>query len=124
VFDVSDNALAGTIPAALGQFTNATSFFAYRNHQPGAVPPELGNLTGVFYLYVADNLLSGTLPPSLSQLRALIELSCEKNRLSGSLTRLFDGTQPPKLKTRSLGSNQFTGPLPAVLSELRRLQTS
>ena len=68
------NALAGPIPAALGELTSLRSLFLDWNKLTGPVPAELGSLANLERLYLGTNPLTGSLPQSLtglSQLRTL-----------------------------------------------------
>ena len=90
---LTSNQLTGTIPAQLGNLANLQRLSLSRNQLTGSIPSSLGNLTEMGQLLLYDNQLSGQIPASLSNLTKLTIL-------------------------RLVGTNQFTGCIPAGLSDV------
>ena len=92
--DLSDNGLAGTIPAAVGGFADLTSLDLSENPSlTGAIPPELGQLEaltsldlGVLGVETDPGALTGTIPASLGRLTSLTTLDLSGHAgLTGSI---------------------------------------
>jgi len=116
-----ENALSGRLPPELGELEHLEYLRLSDNGLSGSIPPELSGLPGLRYLVLDGNALSGRLPPELGDLPALEELRVENNDLSGRL--------PPELgglaSLRGLGltgNPRMSGPLPAELTSLSRLE--
>ena len=116
-----DNGLEGRLPPELGDLAHLEYLRLTDNGLTGAIPPELGGLSSLAHLALDGNAFDGWLPPELGGLPALEELRVENNDLSGRL--------PPELgglaSLRGLGltgNPRLTGPLPAELTSLSRLE--
>ena len=110
--DLSDNNLAGTLPAELGGLTELTSLDLSGNQLRGMLP-DLRSLTELTTLNLSSNQLRGMLPDlrSLTQLRALY---LNGNRLNGDIPEaLGDFTG---LQELSLRNNRLSGPIPDLSS--------
>ena len=92
--DLSDNGLAGTIPAAVGGFADLTSLDLSENPGlTGAIPAELGQLEaltsldlGVLGVETDPGMLTGTIPASLGRLTSLTTLDLSGHAgLTGSI---------------------------------------
>ena len=92
--DLSDNGLAGTIPAAVGGFADLTSLDLSENPGlTGAIPAELGQLEaltsldlGVLGVETDPGALTGTIPASLGRLTSLTSLDLSGHAgLTGSI---------------------------------------
>ena len=92
--DLSDNGLAGTIPAAVGGFADLTSLDLSENPGlTGAIPPELGQLEaltsldlGVLGVETDPGALTGTIPAALGRLTSLTSLDLSGHAgLTGSI---------------------------------------
>ena len=92
--DLSDNGLAGTIPAAVGGFADLTSLDLSENPGlTGAIPAELGQLEaltsldlGVLGVETDPGMLTGTIPASLGRLTSLTSLDLSGHAgLTGSI---------------------------------------
>ncbi len=92
--DLSDNGLAGTIPAAVGGFADLTSLDLSENPGlTGAIPAELGQLEaltsldlGVLGVETGPGMLTGTIPAALGRLTSLTHLDLSGHAgLTGSI---------------------------------------
>ncbi len=120
--DVSENHHTGPIPTEIADLTNLVHLRVNGNDLTGPIPPELGTLTGLGWLYLAGNDLTGPIPAELGSLPDMGILDLAGNNLAGGL--------PPELahmsslRRLSLGNNPgLSGPLPAGLVDLLRLET-
>jgi Leucine-rich repeat (LRR) protein len=142
---LSNNKLNGTIPAAIGSFSNLTSLEFESNYLSGAIPPSISNLKKLKFLWLAVNSLTGTIPASMGELKNLKILDIDHNNFSGSIPaaiagmsslEIFDafdnnisGTIPSSLSALSnllcldLFNNDLTGSIPASIGEMGRLKT-
>ena len=94
--DLSDNRLVGTLPWAVGEFT------------------ELQRLD------VSGNSLAGGLPLELQELKDLETLDLSGNRFSGPVVRVLSNLK--MLKSLDLSNNELEGPLPGFLPLLDALR--
>ena len=94
--DLSDNRLVGTLPSAVGEFT------------------ELQRLD------VSRNSLAGGLPQELQELQDLETLDLSRNRFSGPVVRVLSSLK--MLKRLDLSDNELEGPLPGFLPQLDALR--
>ena len=134
---LSDNNLAGDLPAELGDLANLKELYLggrymcidnvcqpvspSANRLTGEIPPELGNLSNLEWLHLGTNRLTGEIPPELGNLSNLELLDLGVNQLTGEI--------PPELGNLSnlellleLGSNQLTGEIPTELGNLSNLE--
>ena len=117
---LTDNELTGPIPANLGSLSNMRTLRLDGNALTGPIPAELGNLSRMWTLYLDGNELTGAVPPELGNLPRLLTLSAMENQLAGAL--------PPELgsltslrRLHLTGNAELSGPLPAGLTTLARL---
>lgn len=78
----------------------------------GTLPEEIFLLPGLESVSVVDSRLSGTLPSSILQAPSLSWLNLRGNIMDGTI----ENAANPGLLALDLGDNQFSGPLPAFLS--------
>ena len=142
-----ENSLVGTIPNALGNFTDLGSLSLGNNQLSGAAPSSLGNLTNLTDLRLLNNQLTGNLawlsrlthlqhlylsssantPGNqftgnltwLSSLTQLVYLEVSGNQLTGSIPGLSSHTN---LQYLYLNDNQLSGSIPSSLGSLTALQ--
>ena len=134
--DLSDNSLAGDLPAELGDLANLKElelggdyYCTVDSCQPdspsanqltGEIPPELGDLSNLEVLVLDANQLTGEIPVWLGDLSNLEALGLGANQLTGEI--------PPELGDLSnliqlwLGANQLTGEIPVWLGGLSNLE--
>ena len=114
VFNISHNALSGTLPSWLGELEQLKALSAAHNRLSGGLPPSLLHPPPprLALLDVSNNFLDGSIPPfppltaPPSPLR-LLDLS--HNRLSGGVPSPL----PPQLRVLALADNALSGPLPS-----------
>ena len=142
---LSDNELAGPIPAELGDLAALNWLTLSHNNLSGPIPPELGNLPMLDALLLSSNNLAGPIPPEFGRLTRLTDLWLQRNNLSGRIPselgnlaslgtlNLYEndlsGPIPPELGNLAnlnyftLMDNALSGPIPPELGDLTRLQT-
>lgn len=122
-YEVSSNALIGSIPSSLFINKSKLQFLLLDYNQfTGTLPTELSNLESVELFDVASNVLSGSLPSELSKMRALQRFFVNLNAFSGSVT-CFNSSSQYFLTNIELSNNQFSGSLPVEPFKIPQLQT-
>ncbi|KAL4629096.1 hypothetical protein ACB092_05G284900 [Castanea dentata] len=121
VFSAPMNSLMGGIPSFIGNLSSLQVLSLTSNVLGGQIPTAIGQLRSLEFLTLGENKLSGLIPSSLYNLSSLTVLALGNNELSGSLpTDLF--LTLPHLQNLQISINQFTGSLPASLSNASELQ--
>jgi Leucine-rich repeat (LRR) protein len=118
---LNDNHLSGDIPVEITNLTNLTEYLDLaRNTQlTGPIPAGIGALTGLQHLTLQDNQLTGEIPGEIGSLINLVELRLESNNLTGAI--------PPEignltaLTNLNLSVNQLDGSIPAEIGNLTNL---
>ena len=81
-WQLNDNGLDGTLPAALGDLSALEQLDLQDNALSGALPTELANLTNLTSLLLTESrALTGPLPDGLRALAALATMNIEKTEL-------------------------------------------
>uniref|UniRef100_A0A0D3G3R0 Protein kinase domain-containing protein n=1 Tax=Oryza barthii TaxID=65489 RepID=A0A0D3G3R0_9ORYZ len=121
--DLSNNALTGTIPAALCRpGSKLETLYLNSNRLEGAIPDTIGNLTSLRELIVYDNQLAGKIPASIGKMSSLEVLRGGGNKnLQGALPAEIGDCS--SLTMIGLAETSITGPLPASLGRLKNLTT-
>ncbi|CAD6342192.1 unnamed protein product [Miscanthus lutarioriparius] len=141
--DLSLNSFTGAVPAALAACSELATLELSNNSLSGAIPPEVAALPGLAYLSLSGNGLSGPVPEFPLHCR-LQYLSLYGNQITGELPleprQLRQPHRPvpilqqdrghparflrlPDQAAEALPQQQlFTGTIPAVISNLSRLQ--
>ncbi|MDE2715522.1 MAG: hypothetical protein OXI33_00710 [Chloroflexota bacterium] len=117
---LTGNNLEGSVPPALGYLPLLEILSLKGNALSGRLPPELGRLANLQDLYLSDNRLQGEIPVDLTQLCNLRSLYLDGNRwsrLPASAHPCFGRT----LEVFHLHENDFRGPFPQWLEQLKRL---
>ena len=83
--ELSNNRLAGPLPAVLGRLDRLKELRLAGNRLSGRIPAELGGLRRLESLDLRDNQLSGSVPPEWAGLDRLAELRLSGSGLSGPL---------------------------------------
>ncbi|MCY3601193.1 MAG: Ig-like domain-containing protein [Gemmatimonadetes bacterium] len=121
VLELADNDLAGRLPATLGRLRGLRSLALRGNRLTGRVPVELGSLFGLERLDLAVNALTGPIPAELGNLSNLRDLDLTSNSLSGPIPDALGGLS--SLQTLYLGDNRLSGRIPDALGRLSRLES-
>uniref|UniRef100_A0A0D9WEZ5 non-specific serine/threonine protein kinase n=1 Tax=Leersia perrieri TaxID=77586 RepID=A0A0D9WEZ5_9ORYZ len=118
---------SGNLPTELGNLSQLDFLGLNSNQFTGKIPPSLGKLSKVTWLDLADNQLTGPIPNSrdhgsgFDQLLQAQHFHLNKNKLQGSVPDyLFNSSMA--LKHILLDRNNFTGPIPASIGVLRKLE--
>ncbi|XP_030970907.1 putative receptor-like protein kinase At3g47110 [Quercus lobata] len=145
LLNVGQNNLSGSIPMEFASLSKLVVFSAPKNYLTGEIPPFIGNLSSLHKLSLSYNVLGGQIPNAFGQLRSLEFLFLGVNKLSGlihsslyNLSSIIDfslainelsGSLPtdlfltlPHLRWLQISQNQFTGSLPASLSNASELK--
>ncbi|TVU03502.1 hypothetical protein EJB05_50963, partial [Eragrostis curvula] len=121
ILTLAQNNLTGTIPASLGNLSSLFVLELAFNQLEGTIPSSLGDIPGIRFLGLAFNNLSGEPPLSLYNMSSLRWLQIQGNKLHGSIP-IDIGTRFPNMQMLVINTNNFTGPIPASLSNLTALQ--
>ncbi|XP_028961766.1 probable LRR receptor-like serine/threonine-protein kinase At3g47570 [Malus domestica] len=119
--DFGKNNFYGKIPPSFGNLSSLRWLSAYGNNLHGGIPNSLGQLKSLTYFTLAVNYLNGTISPSIYNLSSIKVIKMLQNNLHGTLPPGLGHTIFPNLKTLGFHTNQFTGPLPASLSNASNL---
>ncbi|WOG97907.1 hypothetical protein DCAR_0417248 [Daucus carota subsp. sativus] len=84
-FDLSYNALSGTIPESFGSLNSVQVMNLGHNNLTGSIPSSFGGLKYIGVLDLSYNNLQGAIPGSLGGLSFLSDLDVSNNNLSGSV---------------------------------------
>ena len=106
---LSQNQLAGDVPAWLNELTNLRYISFADNNLTGTIP-DLSNLN-LTNLFLGQNALTGTIPAYIENMTNLIWLSLYDNQLEGEIPDLSALTS---LATLRLDNNQLVGKIPAI----------
>ncbi|KAL6841416.1 hypothetical protein ACP4OV_028934 [Aristida adscensionis] len=117
--DLSANALAGAVPAALASCASLVSLNLSRNRLSGPVPDGIWSLPSLRSVDLSGNQLSGTVPGGFPRSSALRLVDLSRNLLEGEIPA--DVGEAALLKSLDLGRNLFTGGLPESLRGLSGL---
>ena len=115
------NELTGSVPSALGRLSRLEVLDLSRNQLTGPIPPALGRLSRLKVLRIQANQLTGPIPSELGNLSSMYSLDLSRNQLTGPIPPALG--RLGKLRSMSLTKNVgLAGPLPARLTNLRRLE--
>ena len=116
---LTQNALKGNLPPALGSLTELRRLTLWANGLTGAIPPELASLTKLETFSVGGNQMTGSIPSWLGNLSNLRELHLVSNRFSGQIP-LRIGELP--LSGLYLARNRLSGDIPSEIRHLSGLR--
>ncbi|KAK8583539.1 hypothetical protein V6N12_067806 [Hibiscus sabdariffa] len=121
ILRLSSNTLTGSIPSELGLCEKIIKLDLSSNYLSGSIPSEIISLPNLQNLLLQENKLSGYIPDSFSSVQSLIELQLGANTLEGhipcSLSNLHHFSS-----VLNLSNNDLSGPIPACLGKLDKLQ--
>ncbi|PRQ57306.1 putative protein kinase RLK-Pelle-LRR-XII-1 family [Rosa chinensis] len=119
--DLQINNLTGGIPPSLGNLSSITFLSLQENNLVGNVPEEIGRLRSLSFFSIGPNNLSGTIPPSFFNISSMNRFSLSANKFKGSIPPGI-GLNMPNLQVVYLGTNEFSGQIPASFSNASQLQ--
>eukprot|EP01062_Namystynia_karyoxenos_P069850 TRINITY_DN65289_c0_g1_i1.p1 TRINITY_DN65289_c0_g1~~TRINITY_DN65289_c0_g1_i1.p1 ORF type:complete len:421 (+),score=114.12 TRINITY_DN65289_c0_g1_i1:95-1264(+) len=115
MFDLSFNALEGTIPDSFLPSPCVQVINLGNNRFTGPIPNAFKDRTALQALRLNNNQFVGTVPP-FGNCPHLAEIDLSNNRISGTLPAdLFAGL--PKLRWLRLHQNALSGPVPPTVSQ-------
>jgi hypothetical protein len=115
--DLRMNNLSGLIPKETGSLKRLEYLDLSYNNLTGSIPPEIGKLPNLKELQIRNmSTLDGTLPPEIGKLKKLEIMNLSMNSLSGPIPEEIGNLSC--LKSLVLGSNKFSGSMPASLEKL------
>ncbi|KAM5556655.1 hypothetical protein ABKV19_024171 [Rosa sericea] len=118
---LQENNLTGGITPSLGNLSSLTLLSLEHNNLVGTVPEVLGRLRSLSTFISNFNNLSGLIPPSLFNISSMEIFSLADNKFKGSIPPGI-GLNMPYLQHLTLGENEFSGQIPASLSNASQLQ--
>ena len=119
--ELGNNKLTGEIPTELGNLGNLEVLLLGSNQLTGEIPMELGSLSTLETLVIKINQLTGEIPKELGNLSNLRILALMANRLTGEIPTVLGSLS--NLITLELNYNQLTGEIPTELGNLSNLNT-
>ncbi|KAK3405750.1 hypothetical protein EUGRSUZ_K02588 [Eucalyptus grandis] len=119
-FDLSYNAIYGSIPSSIGNLSKLNFIDLYSNELSGNIPPSIGMLKSLQYLFLTVNNLSGCIPQEIGQLDSLLQLSLSQNQLSGPIPASLG--KLGNLIALGIRENNIFGSIPRDICDLRNLQ--
>ncbi|XP_068331045.1 probable LRR receptor-like serine/threonine-protein kinase At3g47570 [Pyrus communis] len=121
VLDFGKNNFYGIIPPSFGNLSSPWWLSVSGNNLHGGIPNSLGQLTSLMHFSLSSNYLNGTIPPSIYNLSSIKVIYMYQNNLHGTLPPCLGHTIFPNLETFNFHTNQFTGPIPASISNASNL---
>ncbi|XP_050154933.1 putative receptor-like protein kinase At3g47110 isoform X1 [Malus sylvestris] len=121
VLGLGKNNFYGKIPPSFGNLSSLSRLSLPQNNLHGGIPNSLGQLKGLTGFSLAMNYLNGTIPPSIYNLSSIQIIYMFQNNLHGTLPPGLGHTIFPNLETFVFYANQFTGPVPASISNASNL---
>ncbi|WMV06787.1 hypothetical protein MTR67_000172 [Solanum verrucosum] len=119
LYDVN---FTGRIPESFSHLTSLHELDMGYTNLSGPIPKPLWNLTHIEILYLDTNHLEGTIS-QFSIFEKLKTLSLGNNNFDGRLEFISFNRSWMQLELLELSSNSLTGPIPSNVSGLRNLQS-
>ncbi|KAI5056696.1 hypothetical protein GOP47_0028852 [Adiantum capillus-veneris] len=138
------NALSGSFPTVILQFTGLTDLRLDNCNLRGAFPQGLSKLSKLQYLYLGNNSMAGVMPSDLGSLTNLIDLSLWANNFTSTIIAELSGLKnlrylnlhdcslfgglPPEFGNLSnmermfLYDNALTGPIPETWENMKKIK--
>ncbi|KAK3016016.1 hypothetical protein RJ639_007335 [Escallonia herrerae] len=120
VLAINDNTISGSIPESIGKLFKLQQLWIVANNISGKIPPSIGNITGLSSVGAAENMLEGSIPAELGNCTNLQLLDLGSNRLTGVILEQVIGISSLSIGLY-LDLNEFTGPLPSQVGNLKNL---
>jgi Leucine-rich repeat (LRR) protein len=120
-FTAGNNNLGGALPASISQLGRLNTIWLYNNNFSGELF-AIGSLANLVTLDVLGNSLTGSLSTAFAALPVLENLYLGQNQFSGPIPDEYGNFG--RLQLLSLESNQLTGTINPVLSNLGLTLTS
>ncbi|XP_031496602.1 probably inactive leucine-rich repeat receptor-like protein kinase IMK2 [Nymphaea colorata] len=126
-----NNRLSGQIPPSIVQCSILQALDLSNNALTGVIPTGFGNSSKLYRLNLSFNSLSGPIPADLSRIPSLTFIALQHNNLSGSIPDNWGSSNSKKgaaernyyqLQILNLDYNSFSGPFPASISRMGRLE--
>ncbi|CAA2998848.1 probable LRR receptor-like serine threonine-kinase At3g47570 [Olea europaea subsp. europaea] len=118
---LSKNKLSGTISPFVGNLKRLVLLSLANCGLQGEIPQVLVHLQSLELINLDENSLTGAIPPGLYNISTFSIFSVRSNQLRGTIPRDL-GFSFPKSRHLDLGDNQFSGVLPASLSNASMLE--
>ncbi|KAI4344184.1 hypothetical protein L6164_011439 [Bauhinia variegata] len=119
VLDLSNNDLNGNLPTWIGNFQRLSSLVLSRNSLQGPLPLDFCKLNRLTYIDLSKNHLNGTLP-SCFDMKSLRYLHLQGNQFSGPIPYVL--TNSSVLLTLDLMNNKFSGEIPSWIGSFAKLR--
>ena len=112
--------LSGTIPNAVGSWSNVEGLTVSYTNLRGPIPDAVRSMIELKFFRVDFSSLSGCLPAVLASMLKMEVLAIIGNRQNGTIPIAFTGMT--RLWSLHLGNNQLTGSLPDVAGSLATMR--
>ncbi|CAN6705215.1 unnamed protein product [Malus baccata var. baccata] len=121
VLGLGKNNFYGKIPPSFGNLSSLEILSVQQNNLHGGIPNSLGQLKCLTMFSLCVNYLNGTIPPSIYNLSSITIIDMFQNNLHGTLPPGLGHNIFPNLEKFHFYFNQFTGPVPASISNASNL---
>ncbi|KAI3446870.1 hypothetical protein Pfo_003535 [Paulownia fortunei] len=119
LLDISSNSISGEMPDWLGDFSQLGSLVLSNNSFEGRIPASFCKLKQLSFLDLSCNKFSGFIP-SCVNLASLKYLHLQGNDFTGPLPHIL--SRSPSLVTLDVRDNKFSGEIPDWISSLSSLR--
>ena len=100
------NVIGGTIPAAIGRYTDLASLSITESDLTGPLPTEMGQLINMRRCWLYDNSLTGPIPSTLNNWGQLQVLELYDNDLTGTMPMaVCDAVEASEYEFRTLSAD-------------------
>ena len=120
--NLPNNALTGTLPAELGNFTLLETLNLSGNQITGSIPPQIGRLTSLTTLNLSSNQLDGVIPQTIANNTSLSILNLSVNALDGQIPASMGRLSA--LDELYLQNNTLTCHVPTTIANLSDIDST